>query len=112
MSPRTLRSKITRVLGVSAAAAAACVVAANPAAAAPGVQLREQCGYLGWGEYRHCDGGTGSRVDLDVQDIWGNLYRYCVGPGTTDLQPVIRWRVTGAWWNGGVGCYPGYEGPA
>jgi hypothetical protein len=75
-------------------------------------QLREKCGYLGWGEYRHCDGGTGSTVDLDVEDVWGNRYRYCVGPGVTDVQPVIRWRVTGAWWNGGVRCYPGFEGPA
>ena len=49
---------------------------------------------------------------LDVQDIWGSIYHYCVGPGVTDLQPVIRWRVTGAWWNGGVGCAPGYYGPA
>lgn len=79
-------------------------------AASSGVS--EKCGYLGGGEYRHCDGGTRSTVDLDVEDIWGNDYRYCVGPGTTNLQPVIRWRVTGAWWNGGVGCDPGYEGPA
>lgn len=75
-------------------------------------ELKERCGYLEWGEYRHCDGGTGSTVMLDVQDVWGNIYHYCVGPGVTDLQPVIRWRVTGAWWNGGVGCAPGYYGPA
>ena len=79
-------------------------------AAAP-FGLQGSCGYQGWGEYRHCDGGTGSTVMLDVQDIWGNIYHYCVGPGVTDLQPVIRWRVTGAWWNGGVGCAPGYYGP-
>lgn len=75
-------------------------------------ELKDPCGYLSWGEYRHCDGGTGSTVMLDVEDIWGNIYLYCVGPGVTDLQPVIRWRVTGAWWNGGVGCIPGYYGPA
>lgn len=75
-------------------------------------EIKERCGYLEWGQYRHCDGGTGSTVMLDVQDIWGNIYHYCVGPGVTDLQPVIRWRVTGAWWNGGVGCAPGYYGPA
>jgi len=75
-------------------------------------EMKERCGYLEWGQYRHCDGGTGSTVMLDVQDIWGNIYHYCVGPGVTDLQPVIRWRVTGAWWNGGVGCAPGYYGPA
>jgi hypothetical protein len=80
--------------------------------AAASYDLRDSCGYQGWGEYRHCDGGTGSTVMLDVQDIWGNIYHYCVGPGVTDLQPVIRWRVTGAWWNGGVGCAPGYYGPA
>ncbi|MEV7038387.1 DUF6355 family natural product biosynthesis protein [Amycolatopsis sp. NPDC051061] len=70
------------------------------------------CGYLGWGEYTHCDNGSGSTVMLDVEDIFFNLYHYCVGPGTTNLQPVIRWRVVGAWWNGGVGCDPGYYGPA
>jgi len=80
--------------------------------AAASYDLRDSCGYQGWGEYRHCDGGTGSTVMLDVQDIWGSIYHYCVGPGVTDLQPVIRWRVTGAWWNGGVGCAPGYYGPA
>ncbi|MFI5590114.1 DUF6355 family natural product biosynthesis protein [Amycolatopsis sp. NPDC051758] len=112
MEPRTLRATAIRALCAPALAFAACVVAAGSAGAAPGVELREQCGYLSWGEYRHCDGGTGSRVDLDVEDVWGNLYRYCVGPGKTDLQPVIRWRVTGAWWNGGVGCIPGFEGPA
>ncbi|WP_410645343.1 DUF6355 family natural product biosynthesis protein [Amycolatopsis sp. lyj-346] len=112
MNSRTLRAAAVRVLGVPAVTLATCIVAAGAASASPGIQFREQCGYLGWGEYRHCDGGTGSRVDLDVEDVWGNLYRYCVGPGTTDLQPVIRWRVTGAWWNGGVGCYPGFEGPA
>ncbi|MFJ7218917.1 DUF6355 family natural product biosynthesis protein [Amycolatopsis sp. NPDC098790] len=112
MSPRTLRSKAALVFLISTVALVAVVSGANPAVAAPKIQLREQCGYLGWGEYRHCDGGTGTTVDLDVQDVWGNLYRYCVGPGKTDLQPVIRWRVTGAWWNGGVGCYPGFEGPA
>ncbi len=105
-----MASQMLRVLPISVLAA--CVIAAHPAAAATEVPVRAQCGYLGWGEYRHCDGGTGSRVDLDVEDIWGNLYRYCVGPGTTNLQPVIRWAISGAWWNGGVGCYPGYEGPA
>ena len=82
------------------------------AAASSGLRydLKQPCGYLGWGEYRHCDGGTGSTVMLDVEDVWGNIYHYCVGPGVTDLQPVIRWRVTGAWWNGGVGCAPGFYG--
>jgi len=70
------------------------------------------CGWDGGGEYTHCDNGSGSTVMLDVQDIFLNLYHYCVGPGTTNLQPVIRWRVIGAWWNGGVGCGPGYYGPA
>lgn len=70
------------------------------------------CGYIGGGEYVHCDNGSGSTVMLDVQDIFFNLYHYCVGPGKTNLQPVIRWRVIGAWWNGGVGCDPGYYGPA
>ncbi len=70
------------------------------------------CGYIGGGEYVHCDNGSGSTVMLDVQDIFFNLYHYCVGPGTTNIQPVIRWRVIGAWWNGGVGCGPGYYGPA
>lgn len=70
------------------------------------------CGYIGGGEYTHCDNGSGSTVMLDVQDIFFNVFHYCVGPGTTNLQPVIRWRVIGAWWNGGVGCDPGYYGPA
>ncbi|MFF1608826.1 DUF6355 family natural product biosynthesis protein [Amycolatopsis sp. NPDC058278] len=70
------------------------------------------CGYIGGGEYTHCVNGSGSTVMLDVRDIFFNLYHYCVGPGTTNLQPVIRWRVVGAWWNGGVGCSPGYYGPA
>ncbi len=87
-------------------------VLAPAADAAVRHDLKDPCGYQGWGQYRHCDGGTGSTIMLDVQDIWGNIYRYCVGPGVTDLQPVIRWRVTGAWWNGGVGCSPGYYGPA
>lgn len=87
-------------------------VSVSVADAAAPRELKERCGYLEWGQYRHCDGGTGSTVMLDVQDIWGNIYHYCVGPGVTDLQPVIRWRVTGAWWNGGVGCAPGYYGPA
>jgi hypothetical protein len=70
------------------------------------------CGYIGGGEYTHCDNGSGSTVMLDVQDIFFNLYHVCVGPGTTNLQPGIRWRVIGAWWNGGVWCDPGYYGPA
>ncbi|WP_232376952.1 DUF6355 family natural product biosynthesis protein [Amycolatopsis aidingensis] len=73
----------------------------SPAAA------EERCGYLGYGKYRHCDGGTGSTIMLDVEDIWGNIGRYCVGPGVTNLQPTFEWRVIGAWWNGGVGCWPG-----
>lgn len=62
--------------------------------------------------HRHCDGGTGSTVMLDVQDIFRNIYHYCVGPGMTNLQPVVRLRVIDAWWNGGYGCQPGYYGPA
>ncbi|MGW4393818.1 DUF6355 family natural product biosynthesis protein [Amycolatopsis nivea] len=49
---------------------------------------------------------------LDVQDIFRNIYHYCVGPGMTNLQPVVRLRVIDAWWNGGYGCQPGYYGPA
>jgi hypothetical protein len=112
MSSCSLRAKAIRAMCVPLTALAVSVGVASPAGATTEIQFREGCGYLGWGEYRHCDGGTGSSVDLDVEDIWGNLYRYCVGPGKTDLQPVIRWRVTGAWWNGGVGCGPGFEGPA
>ncbi|MFE0025497.1 DUF6355 family natural product biosynthesis protein [Amycolatopsis sp. NPDC059021] len=105
-------SRVSRVRMSMTGAAAAVTVAggligtALPASAVP-VSTQEPCGYLGWGQYRHCDGGTGSTVMLDVQDIWGTIYNECVGPGVHDLQPGIRWRVTGAWWNGGVGCIAG-----
>jgi hypothetical protein len=79
--------------------------AAAPAALPPTVE--EGCGYLGSALYRHCDGGSGSTVMLDVETFWGGHGQYCVGPGTTNLQPVYRWAVTGAWWNGGWGCQPG-----
>ncbi|MER6790957.1 DUF6355 family natural product biosynthesis protein [Amycolatopsis mediterranei] len=110
-------SKIFRGAGRIISAASAVIamfgcVSVSAADAAVPHTMAEHCGYLEWGQYRHCDGGTGSTVMLDVQDVWGNIYHYCVGPGVTDLQPVIRWRVTGAWWNGGVGCAPGYYGPA
>ena len=55
------------------------------------------CGYIGGGEYVHCDNGSGSTVMLDVQDIFFNLYHYCVGPGTTNIQPVIRWLMKAHW---------------
>jgi hypothetical protein len=98
----------TLTLGGAAAGEASAAVEQprEPASAA------EPCGYLGGGEYRHCDGGTGSTVMLDVTDLWGNVFHYCVGPGTTNIQPVIRWRIRDAGWNGGVGCQPGYYGPA
>jgi hypothetical protein len=77
-----------------------------PAAGAP-VTVDEGCGYLGGAKYRHCDGGSGSTVMLDVRTLWGDIGHYCVGPGITNLQPVYRWAVTDAWWNGGWGCQPG-----
>ncbi|WP_410658371.1 DUF6355 family natural product biosynthesis protein [Amycolatopsis sp. lyj-112] len=98
-------------LAVAGSGATANVATAVEAASRGPVTVSEGCGYLGWGKYRHCDGGTGSTVMLDVEDFWGDLFRYCVGPGTTNLQPVIRWRVIGAWWNGGTRCIPGYYGP-
>lgn len=107
------RRLLGRIAALGSIVIAILGAALTPAAdAAVPFGLEGACGYQGWGEYRHCDGGTGSTVMLDVRDIWGNIYHYCVGPGVTDLQPVIRWRVTGAWWNGGVGCSPGYYGPA
>ncbi|MEU3622525.1 DUF6355 family natural product biosynthesis protein [Amycolatopsis coloradensis] len=99
-------------LAVAASGMTANADTARETAARGPVTVNEGCGYLGWGKYRHCDGGTGSTVMLDVEDIWGNLFHYCVGPGTTNLQPVIKWRVIGAWWNGGTRCIPGYYGPA
>lgn len=98
--------------GLGAVALAGTVASEASAAVAKPAAPAEACGYLGGGEYRHCDGGTGSTVLLDVRDIWGNIFHYCVGPGTTDIQPVIRWRIADAWWNGGIGCQPGYDGPA
>ncbi|MET8845989.1 DUF6355 family natural product biosynthesis protein [Amycolatopsis sp. NPDC004625] len=103
------RASVIGAIVVSFGCSLAMEVSAAPALdriATPG------CGYIGGGEYVHCDNGSRSTVMLDVEDIFFNLYHYCVGPGTTDIQPVIRWRVVGAWWNGGVGCDPGYYGPA
>lgn len=102
-------AKRVAAVGLTALALGAGTVTA--ASAAP-VSVYDPCGYIDWGKYRHCDGGTGSTVMLDVEDFFRNIYHYCVGPGTTDLQPVIRWRVINAWWNGGVGCQPGFDGPA
>ncbi|UKD58552.1 DUF6355 family natural product biosynthesis protein [Amycolatopsis sp. FU40] len=87
-------------------------VGVSAEASATTVSARMPCGYIDPGMYRHCDGGSGSTVMLDVQDIFRNLFRYCVGPGITNVQPVVRLRVIDAWWNGGVGCQPGYYGPA
>ncbi|MBN6034169.1 DUF6355 family natural product biosynthesis protein [Amycolatopsis sp. 195334CR] len=69
--------------------------------------MSERCGYLGGGRYNHCDGGTRSTVMLDVEDLWGGITHVCVRPGITDLQPYVTYRISGAWWNGGVGCTPG-----
>ena len=108
--------KVRVLLGVMAVVVAfgGAGIASAPAASAATVSeqasLKDPCGYLGWGKYRHCDGGTGSTVMLDVEDFWGHIHTRCVGPGVTDLQPGIRWAVTGAWWNGGVGCIPGLNG--
>ncbi|EHR53452.1 hypothetical protein FHU38_000119 [Saccharomonospora amisosensis] len=87
----------------TASAAAGAHSASSPSA-------REACGYLGFAKYRHCDGGTGSTVMLDVIDILGGGHARCVGPGISDLQGGIRWRVVDAYWNGGVGCIPGFYG--
>ncbi|MER7859129.1 DUF6355 family natural product biosynthesis protein [Amycolatopsis japonica] len=103
---------VAAALAVAGSGVTANAATARETAAGGPLVVSEGCGYLGWGKYRHCDGGTGSTVMLDVEDIWGNLFHYCVGPGTTNLQPVIKWRVTGAWWNGGTRCIPGYYGPA
>lgn len=115
------RSRATRcglvgavvALGVAAGSAGMTSKAsASPSDGAAIVHVDDSCGYLGWGKYRHCDGGTGSTVMLDVEDFFGNIFHECVGPGISNLQPGIRWAVTGAWWNGGVGCAPGFYGPA
>lgn len=115
------RSRATRygltgavvALGIVAASAGmASTASASPNAGTAITQVNDSCGYLGWGKYRHCDGGTGSTVMLDVEDFFGNIFHECVGPGISDLQPGIRWAVTGAWWNGGVRCAPGFYGPA
>lgn len=34
--------------------------------------LEAACGYQGWGEYRHCDGGTGSTVGVSVGENAAN----------------------------------------
>ncbi|MFD2472084.1 DUF6355 family natural product biosynthesis protein [Amycolatopsis silviterrae] len=106
MSGTIRRVALTALAVLALSMGAASETWARPAA------VRLPCGYLDPGMYRHCDGGSGSTVMLDVQDIFRNLYHYCVGPGITNVQPVVRLRVIDAWWNGGVGCQPGYYGPA
>lgn len=110
----TIVRRVRKVHAVVVATAVVLVVGGATAASAAEMHdhatLKDPCGYLGWGKYRHCDGGTGSTVMLDVEDFWGHIHTRCVGPGVTDLQPGIRWAVTGAWWNGGVGCIPGIHG--
>ena len=112
MSSIVRRTRRVQVVAVATAFALAigCTAVASAAETNIDSTLKDPCGYLGWGKYRHCDGGTGSTVMLDVEDIWGHIHTRCVGPGVTDLQPGIRWAVTGAWWNGGVGCIPGIHG--
>ncbi|GAA3549796.1 hypothetical protein GCM10022222_36730 [Amycolatopsis ultiminotia] len=100
------RAVVTGVAVLALGAGVATEASASPAS------VRMPCGYIDPGTYRHCDGGSGSTVMLDVQDIFRNLFHYCVGPGITNVQPVVHWRVIDAWWNGGVGCQPGYYGPA
>jgi hypothetical protein len=98
---------------IGTASATAVPVSRHPAdsvvmsARATAASVEEGCGYLGGAKYRHCDGGSGSTVMLDVRTFWGDIGHYCVGPGITNLQPVYRWVVTNAWWNGGWGCQPG-----
>ncbi|MFD2415383.1 DUF6355 family natural product biosynthesis protein [Amycolatopsis pigmentata] len=87
------------------------LVNGGTAVAAPGQARDDQCGYIPMGQYRHCDNGSGSTVMLDVQDVFFGIHHYCVGPGLHNIQPGIRWRVVYAWWNGGVGCAPGFYGP-
>ncbi|TVT52016.1 hypothetical protein FNH05_13660 [Amycolatopsis rhizosphaerae] len=113
-----MRHVRARTLGTGLAAvfltATAALTGAGSAAAdtrpapEPGTaRLAEVCGFYPVGMYRHCDNGSGSTVMLDVRDIFWGIHHVCVGPGVTNLQPGIRWRVIGAWWNGGVGCAPG-----
>ncbi|MEW2507903.1 DUF6355 family natural product biosynthesis protein [Amycolatopsis sp. NPDC047767] len=116
-------SKIRTLRRAAAVGATALALGAGLATSATAAELRpigpnssatvkDPCGYYDWGMYRHCDGGSGSTVMLDVQDIFRNIYHVCVRPGVTNLQGGIRWRVIDAWWNGGVGCVPGFYGQA
>ncbi len=98
------------VLALGGALASTGTASADTPSAHSPAAVEDACGYLGWGKYRHCDGGTGSTVMLDVTDFFGGEHTRCVGPGVTDLQPGIRWAVVGAYWNGGVGCIPGLNG--
>ncbi|GAB2790735.1 DUF6355 family natural product biosynthesis protein [Amycolatopsis magusensis] len=102
-------NRIRRPLGAGVAVVALLVGGTATASAAPlsPGSVAEKCGYLGWGKYNHCDGGSGATVMLDVEDLWGGISLVCVRPGITDVQPYVDYRVTGAWWNGGVGCAPG-----
>ena len=95
--------------GALAGTGAASADTGAPSASSP-VVTKDACGYLGSAKYRHCDGGTGSTVMLDVTDFFGGDHTRCVGPGVTNLQPGIRWAVIDAYWNGGVGCIPGLNG--
>ncbi|SDM24818.1 DUF6355 family natural product biosynthesis protein [Nonomuraea jiangxiensis] len=87
-------------VATTTAAQATTTTASNTKAAAA-------CGWIGGqgAQYNHCDPST--TVMLDVEDIWGNIGRVCVSPGITRLQPYFEWAVTGAWFNGGVHCFPG-----
>jgi hypothetical protein len=98
------------VLAVSGALTGAGTASADNNSNTSTPSAKAVCGYYPVGMYRHCDGGTGTTVMLDVRDIFGGVHTQCVGPGVTNLQPGIRWRVVDAWWNGGVHCIPGLHG--
>lgn len=122
MKPCTKRGgqvrRVSAVFAVAALAVGGVLAGAGTASAqsdlasAQVLPRDDVCGYYPMGMYRHCDNGSGSTVMLDVRDIFFSLYHVCVGPGVTNLQPYIRWRVIDAWWNGGVGCVPGFYGDA
>ncbi|MFD8497729.1 DUF6355 family natural product biosynthesis protein [Amycolatopsis sp. NPDC059657] len=65
------------------------------------------CGYNDDGMYRHC--GSLDNVGLDTKTWPASSFRVCVGPGLTYLPPILPWyvKVTGASFNGRVGCTPG-----
>lgn len=110
--PARMRQAVASAMAVVGTALGFVLVGAGVAAAEEGsvgeeFTVEERCGYLGWAKYNHCDGGSGTTVMLDVEDLWGGISRVCVRPGITDLQPYVSYRVSGAWWNGGVRCTPG-----